>query len=661
MLGREATLRKTMLDDCKGEKLEEILLLFSAVVVRKQILPARRKQHFSIAKDLAVAKTLTKSDLANFGPLSLAYRASLTKSLNDRAGLDHIIHDFQQKLQERREEYHKRQLAVGASQDASKDELSPEAATNLRRELRQNWVGGIDGCEALLAGADVASTDAYLDLDFDSLWQHFRQSTTPKVHQESVSLLETLQSRVVEQNERLRLWKAYREVSGESKGSSTPARTTREPLQKLAPAALGLNIFNRHQNIRAEHTSAEPADVLTSDSAMHYDQVVSIMKQNLSEVSKKKRKQHNGPSRYAKATPSNGARRMNSAPKAMPIPVFLAGSDMPKEDLFSPLKRPLPSSTNSTPIMERNEMRRPYSTMARTQSQPMATPLGSTNEQSVPSPLSSVVSAIRQPVFTEDRSSLRWDQEQIEAYSARSPGDAGPVLAEEPVSPNFTSAISEDRVPAADSARSIEERLVRISLDEPRQPSPSSELPDYSPPPTSSPPLPIPRHQSPQQPTLSERARLSMAFRSSSTSNPAPSTSPPLPLPTPSPPLSRQSRQPSLADRTLNSINLPRRPTTRDRPHSSFFPASTTFSTPVKNRNSIGGTRDTTPRDKLFDEDAEYASVFKSRPKIAMSPVLSPAFGVQGDEVLGDGEGDVMGGEESMVGLQSSPLGKFGL
>lgn len=35
--------------------------------------------------------------------------------------------------------------------------------------------------------------------------------------------------------------------------------------------------------------------------------------------------------------------------------------------------------------------------------------------------------------------------------------------------------------------------------------------------------------------------------------------------------------------------------------------------------------RDITPRERLFDPEAEYASVFKSRPKIATSPPLSPA------------------------------------
>lgn len=35
--------------------------------------------------------------------------------------------------------------------------------------------------------------------------------------------------------------------------------------------------------------------------------------------------------------------------------------------------------------------------------------------------------------------------------------------------------------------------------------------------------------------------------------------------------------------------------------------------------------RNITPRDKLFEADAEYDSVFKARPRIAVSPVLSPS------------------------------------
>jgi len=42
---------------------------------------------------------------------------------------------------------------------------------------------------------------------------------------------------------------------------------------------------------------------------------------------------------------------------------------------------------------------------------------------------------------------------------------------------------------------------------------------------------------------------------------------------------------------------------------------------------SLEKRRDVTPIAKLFAEDAEYASVFKSRPKIATSPVESSPAG----------------------------------
>jgi hypothetical protein len=42
--------------------------------------------------------------------------------------------------------------------------------------------------------------------------------------------------------------------------------------------------------------------------------------------------------------------------------------------------------------------------------------------------------------------------------------------------------------------------------------------------------------------------------------------------------------------------------------------------------------RTATPMEKLLSPDAEYDSVFKSRPKIAMSPVLTPCRDGEGLE-----------------------------
>ncbi|KAJ9482544.1 hypothetical protein VN97_g10877, partial [Penicillium thymicola] len=92
----------------------------------------------------------------------------------------------------------------------------------------------------------------------------------------------------------------------------------------------------------------------------------------------------------------------------------------------------------------------------------------------------------------------------------------------------------------------------------------------------------------------------------------------------------------TLAERTRRSMSLlppvaHEAPRTRRRPRSSF-PVNQ-FVTPRKtsahstrSRGEIS--RASTPQDQLFEEDAEYASVFKSRPRVALSPISSPAVHV---------------------------------
>jgi hypothetical protein len=88
----------------------------------------------------------------------------------------------------------------------------------------------------------------------------------------------------------------------------------------------------------------------------------------------------------------------------------------------------------------------------------------------------------------------------------------------------------------------------------------------------------------------------------------------------------------TLAERTRKSMSLipplpthetPRGP--RRRGPRTSFPVNQ-FETPRKSSRPSGGRSGaSTPQDKLFEEDAEYASVFKSRPRVALSPISSPA------------------------------------
>ncbi|KAI5205014.1 hypothetical protein E4T39_03282 [Aureobasidium subglaciale] len=684
VLGREATLRKTMLDDCKGDKFEEVLLLFSAAVVRKQVLSTRRKQQSSIGRDLALAKQLDKRDLLTIGPLSLACRASLTKKLQSRIALDNTLDTFRTLLCEKTNDYHQRHLTLLETQNSTTDDLSHDIEKSIRRELRQNWVGSIEGCDALLAGANVSSSDAYMDSTFEDLWQHFRQGTSPQVPPDNVSLLETLQSRVVEQNERLRLWKTYKEVFEGTNKAVDPARNSAVSFpQDPTAAAHGLDIFNKHKSMSVEQTPTEDTvDLGPIDPVMDYDQVVLNMRQCLADVSKKKRGQSGETLSHTAPTSVDWVLRTSTMPRQVPIPVFLAGSKEPTEDLFSPLKRPLLESTNSTPISVREGLHGSHPFLPRTYSQPMSTPQSVKSEQSHPfdhSTMRPYGSALRQLTFTDASPSVQRAQDRYlkaDTRECQPEREETPIYeASSPVPVDVDRAVAEYRDSNYVSVASLEHRFDDMDLDEQPQPQSPLDLPDFSPAP-SSPPAPVSRHRSPQaRPNLSDRARILMSsLNSSENDRPLPQLTPNDPSSPPDhEPTITQSRRTSLADRALASMTQagqhphPQRLNpTKERPRSSFFPLTSTqeFSTPIKGgRTSLGGTRDTTPRDKLFEQDAEYASVFKSRPKIAMSPVVSPQFEAEMEEAEdfsfegADGEG----GEESMMRLESSPLGKFGM
>jgi hypothetical protein len=357
--------------------------------------------------------------------------------------------------------------------------------------------------------------------------------------------------------------------------------------------------------------------------------------------------------------------------------VFLRGAREPKEDLFSPLKRPLLESANSTPINSRHEPQQTNQWLSRTYSQPLATPQSVRSRYEVPAGLhteGTYDSPLGQPGSTGPSPSVQRDRERYVKAHAPSPrkeseGSPSNKTASPEDMTDLSSANPSHRDMIDDHVSSLEHRIEKIKLIEQQQFSPSPDLLDNSPLFSS----PLPTTSGPEKcPGLSERARMSMAsFRSSENSHP-------LPQPTPDAPISSidlettdsQSRRTSLAERALASMTQAslhpepqRRKTTKERPKSAFVPSNAAqYSTPMKaGRSSLGGTRDTTPRDKLFEQDAEYASVFKSRPKIAMSPVLSPGLELEMEEAEEFSFEENAEGDESMVGIQSSPLGKFGM
>jgi len=153
--------------------------------------------------------------------------------------------------------------------------------------------------------------------------------------------------------------------------------------------------------------------------------------------------------------------------------------------------------------------------------------------------------------------------------------------------------------------------------------------------------------------SLAERTRMSMAFSSSHNIHQTMMMGPP---PPPSPPAEDPVKPGSqtgptdfdsrstLLERTRQSMSM--LPATSQRTRNSNYKPQCSkgyptdqFETPKKQQQqeSTDDGKDSTPREELFTQEADYMSVFKSRPKIALSPTISPSMGAEGLSDLDEG------------------------
>jgi hypothetical protein len=87
------------------------------------------------------------------------------------------------------------------------------------------------------------------------------------------------------------------------------------------------------------------------------------------------------------------------------------------------------------------------------------------------------------------------------------------------------------------------------------------------------------------------------------------------------------------------------------KPHTRHLPPPETPSKP----DELYASDNSIPREELFSKEADYASVFKSRPKIALSPTFSPMVPGEDEELELPGFESPMVGEADWEGGEESP------
>ncbi|KAK1088368.1 hypothetical protein LTR33_000597 [Friedmanniomyces endolithicus] len=591
VLGKEVALRKTMLDECQGDKFWELCLSFSALVLRKVTLEkkhtyARHRHGPPVAERLGTAQAETEL---------LARKA-------------HVQEQSRSKLPQ-----------------ARLDKLNATEAN-----VRGSWVGSEELKEVLLGGYR-ADDDSVLTGHLSDVAQAFVTSS------EDLSLLQALEQTASRQNQRVRKWQSMHEgmvASRNMDGQVSTADTQTENI-KLR--------FDKHRPLNLRDAPQQPADQPRQRSDTHtivskYDEILTAMREELRS--------------NRRATAPTPSPTKTAAPHQRPQPPgripsvhldTLGGAYNPRQ----------PSPSRSAMSMRSAVSRRVSS---RSSSRSYIAPKVEGQRHPIPlkseffSPLEAKRRSCSSPLSSSSMLATPVEELTAEAsLTARGPKDESrPVSGSSETNSAIDSGVGIDvdgtdyaakRKGHGNSDASIGEVDAHVvatpdrTFKKPVQPAP-----------------PAADTASTPRPSLAERTRMSMAFRSAEDVH---SKLPEPPTPTRSEDATQQApvrsdfpqqsaRGTTLAERTRQSISLaPPPPITKPaaqhiRTRSSIYPVNQ-FDTPRKPRPSSvisqqqegnegtgGGRRDVTPREQLLSPEAEYDSVFRPRPKIKMSPVSSP-------------------------------------
>lgn len=215
-----------MLDECKGERLEEILAVFSSAVLKKVVTDeqSKNKEHAAVAQNLALEKRGYSGDRTEYSPLILVHKASLRNKLSHKNMARAQYKELAELLDSKEREIASRRQQLGLSKGQEmKQSLSEDDKMQLRRAVRNNWTGNERWMEALLYGDAKSRQDGLLTVPFDRVWRRVRSNRLDELKGHSAGLLEQLDGRVHAQKERLHKWQSFHkemfgDVASESEG-----------------------------------------------------------------------------------------------------------------------------------------------------------------------------------------------------------------------------------------------------------------------------------------------------------------------------------------------------------------------------------------------------------------------------------------------------------
>lgn len=162
-----------MLDECKGDKLMEVLVMFSTAVLRKVEGRYTNTRTSSVAARLAVADAVDTSLLL---PLTVAHGVSLSRLADRREEQNNRYTQFNNLLDGK---YLQLQERLEASESVRRPPTADADGNQVHKVLHQNWSGNTTWATTILCGEDnnANTGDSPLEMPFDGVWQAVSEGT----------------------------------------------------------------------------------------------------------------------------------------------------------------------------------------------------------------------------------------------------------------------------------------------------------------------------------------------------------------------------------------------------------------------------------------------------------------------------------------------------
>ncbi|KAH9908285.1 HAUS augmin-like complex subunit 6 N-terminus-domain-containing protein [Xylariomycetidae sp. FL2044] len=346
-LGRDAPIRKTMLDECKGERLEEVLAVFSSAVLKKLVadraISCGPEYLPTTSEKIAVENWGYAGDRTHLNALLLAHKVSLTSLLTRKTAARTRYRDFEELLALK-----ERSLVRRAEQSRTLSKLQPpntseKAKADTLAVVRGNWTGNERWLDSLFFTDTQPGKGGLLGTKFDDVWTGVQHGSISDFEDQQAGLLEQLGQRVRLQRARFTKWDDFRKKLFDDKLHDASEEGEKETKPK--PAGFG---FMRHLQLDIDQGET-PTSLSAGAFPQEYTTMLESMKTELNAAAKPKMPSMATLFGLNKRGEVDGSSRNLNIPSENPEPIsdLSEWEDEPEEDV-QPIRKSVRPPKNHT-------------------------------------------------------------------------------------------------------------------------------------------------------------------------------------------------------------------------------------------------------------------------------------------------------------------------